>query len=41
MKELWVVEPPTTVIEDPSVKRVLAYPIKFQYSDALRLGVWT
>jgi hypothetical protein len=34
-KELWVVEPPTTVIENPSVKRVMAYPIELWYFDAL------
>ncbi|XP_066398372.1 uncharacterized protein [Miscanthus floridulus] len=33
-KELCVVEPPTAVIENPPVKRVLAYPIELLYSDA-------
>ena len=37
-KELWVVEPPTSVVENPPVMRVLAYPIKLQFSDALRPG---
>lgn len=31
-KELWVVEPPTAVVEDPPVKRVLAYPVSIRYS---------
>ena len=26
-KELWVTEPPSVVVEDPPVKRILAYPI--------------
>jgi hypothetical protein len=32
-KELWVVEPPVAAVEDPPVKRVLAYPIVLRYSD--------
>jgi hypothetical protein len=31
-RELWVVEPPTAVVEDPPVKRVLSYPVNIQYS---------
>ena len=31
-----MVEPPTAVVEDPPVKRVLAYPIELQYSDVHR-----
>jgi hypothetical protein len=37
-KELWVVKPPTAIVDDPPVKRVLAYPIELRYSDALRPG---
>jgi hypothetical protein len=29
---LWVVEPPSVVVEDPPVKRILAYPINVQAS---------
>jgi hypothetical protein len=29
-KELWVAEPPNAVVEDPPVKRFLAYPISFK-----------
>jgi hypothetical protein len=29
-EELWVVEPPVAIVEDPPVKRVLAYPIKLK-----------
>jgi len=35
-RELWVVEPPMAAVEDPPLKRVLAYPVKLKYSDALR-----
>jgi hypothetical protein len=31
-KELWVAEPPNTILESPPVKRFLAYPIKFKTS---------
>ena len=31
-KELWVMEPPSPIVEDPPVKRVLAYPIDIQAS---------
>jgi len=34
-RELWVVEPPTAPVEDPPVKRVLAYPVNIRYSVAL------
>jgi hypothetical protein len=29
-KELWVTEPPSAIVEDPPVKRILAYPIDVQ-----------
>ena len=35
-KELWVVEPPMAVIEDPPVKRVLSYPVNIRYSVTLQ-----
>lgn len=35
VRELWVVEPPLAAIEDPPVKRVLAYPVKLKFNDAL------
>ena len=31
-RELWVVEPPSAIVEDPPVKRVLAYPVEIRYS---------
>ena len=34
-RELWVAEPPTAALEDPPVKRVLAYHINIRYSVAL------
>lgn len=34
-KELWVMEPPTAVVEVPPVKRLLAYPISIRFSIAL------
>ena len=36
MKELWVVEPQVAFVEDPPVKRVLAYPINIRYSSVVR-----
>ena len=35
-KELWVVEPPMAIIEDPPVKRVLSYPVNIRYSVTLQ-----
>lgn len=33
-KELWVLEPPTAIVEDPPVKRVLSYPVSIRFSVA-------
>jgi hypothetical protein len=32
-RELWVVEPPSGIVEVPPVKRVLSYPVEFRFSE--------
>jgi hypothetical protein len=32
-RDLWVVEPPSGIVEVPPVKRVLSYPVEFRFSE--------